>query len=37
VPWLGMYGFGEFTQLAGRNFFHNYTTSIYCLTRRSAG
>lgn len=35
LPWLGMYGFGEFTQLGGRNFFHNYTSSIYCLLRRS--
>jgi hypothetical protein len=34
LPWLGMYGFGEFTQLGGRNFFHNYTSSIYCLLRR---
>lgn len=33
IPWLGMYGFGEFTQLKGKNFFHNYTTSIYALTR----
>ena len=33
VPWLGMYGFGEFTQLNGRNFFHNYTTSLYVLVR----
>ncbi|MEO1171583.1 MAG: FIST N-terminal domain-containing protein [Myxococcota bacterium] len=33
VPWLGMYGFGEFTRLAGRNFFHNYTTSLYCIIR----
>ncbi len=32
-PWLGMYGFGEFTPLAGKNLFHNYTTSIYALTR----
>lgn len=34
IPWLGMYGFGEFTQLGGRNFFHNYTTSLYCLCRK---
>lgn len=34
TPWLGMYGFGEFTELGGKNFFHNYTTSIYCLVRR---
>ncbi|MGH1342527.1 MAG: FIST signal transduction protein [Nannocystales bacterium] len=34
VPWLGMYGFGEFTELAGHNEFHNYTTSLYCLMRK---
>ena len=33
IPWLGMYGFGEFTQLNGKNLFHNYTTSIYALVR----
>ena len=33
VPWLGMYGYGEFTQLGGANRFHNYTSSIYVLTR----
>lgn len=32
-PWLGMYGFGEITVLGGRNQFHNYTTSLYVLTR----
>lgn len=32
-PWLGMYGFGEITVLGGRNLFHNYTTSLYVLTR----
>jgi hypothetical protein len=32
-PWLGMYGFGEITVLGGRNRFHNYTTSLYVLTR----
>jgi hypothetical protein len=35
-PWLGMYGFGEITQLGGRNMFHNYTTSLYVFTRRQA-
>ncbi|HMQ46986.1 MAG TPA: FIST N-terminal domain-containing protein [Saprospiraceae bacterium] len=34
VPWLGMYGLGEFAQINGRNFFHNYTTSIYAITRK---
>lgn len=32
-PWLGMYGFGEITLLGGRNEFHNYTSSLYVLTR----
>lgn len=35
IPWLGMYGFGEFTQLNGHNYFHNYTTSLYALVRKS--
>jgi hypothetical protein len=34
LPWLGMYGFGEFTRLKGKNLFHNYTTSIYALIRQ---
>jgi hypothetical protein len=33
-PWLGMYGFGEFARLCGRNCFHNYTTALYVLSRR---
>lgn len=33
-PWLGIYGFGEFARLGGRNTFHNYTTAIYTLHRR---
>ena len=36
VPWLGMYGYGEFTLLGNRNRFHNYTSSIYALIRRSS-
>lgn len=36
VPsWLGMYGFGEFARLNGRNTFHNYTTAIYAIFRDS--
>jgi hypothetical protein len=35
VPWLGMYGFGEFTQLGGRNHIHFFTTSIYCILERT--
>lgn len=34
-PWLGMYGFGEITSLGGRNVFHNYTSSLYVLSRRT--
>ena len=33
VPWLGLYGYGEFTLLGERNVFHNQTTSLYVLTR----
>jgi hypothetical protein len=33
IPWIGMYGFGEFTRLNGQNLYHNYTSSIYALTR----
>lgn len=32
-PWLGMYGFGEFARLGGKNQYHNYTTAIYALVR----
>jgi len=35
-PWLGMYGFGEFARLGGRNTYHNYTTAIYTLHRRKS-
>lgn len=34
-PWLGMYGFGEFARLGGRNAYHNYTTAIYALFREA--
>jgi small ligand-binding sensory domain FIST len=34
TPWLGAYGFGEFTPLNGVNTFHNYTTSLAVLVRR---
>ena len=34
VPWLGMYGLGEFAMLGGRNCFHNYTTSLYVIVKR---
>ncbi len=32
-PWLGMYGFGEFAKLGGRNQYHNYTSALYILYR----
>jgi hypothetical protein len=32
-PWLGMYGFGEFARLGGKNTYHNYTTALYVLYR----
>lgn len=34
-PWLGMYGFGEFARLGGKNTYHNYTTAIYAIQRVS--
>jgi small ligand-binding sensory domain FIST len=34
IPWLGMYGFGEFARLGGRNEFHNYTTALAVIARR---
>lgn len=34
-PWLGMYGFGEFAHLGGRNEYHNYTTALYLFTREA--
>lgn len=33
-PWLGMYGFGEYARLAGKNTFHNYTTALAALYRK---
>jgi hypothetical protein len=32
-PWLGMYGFGEFARLGGKNTYHNYSTALYVLYR----
>ena len=32
-PWLGMYGFGEFTRLGGKNEYHNYSTALLVLYR----
>jgi hypothetical protein len=36
-PWLGMYGFGEYARLGGRNAYHNYTTALAALYRRDPG
>lgn len=33
VPWLGMYGFGEFCPLGGKNRFHTFTSAVYCIVR----
>ncbi len=34
VPaWTGMYGFGEYARLAGKNTFHNYSTALMALYR----
>lgn len=32
-PWLGMYGFGEYARLGGKNTYHNYSTSLLALYR----
>ena len=34
-PWFGMYGFGEYAKLGGRNAFHNYTTALATIMRKS--
>jgi hypothetical protein len=34
VPWLGMYGFGEFAKIGRKNCFHNYTTALYVILRK---
>lgn len=34
-PWLGMYGFGEFARLGGKNTYHNYTSALYAIYRQS--
>ena len=36
-PWFGMYGFGEYARLGGRNAYHNYTTALAALYRRDPG
>ena len=32
-PWVGMYGFGEYTRLGGKNYYHNYSTALMVLYR----
>lgn len=32
-PWFGMYGFGEYARLGGRNAYHNYTTALAAIYR----
>lgn len=32
-PWIGMYGFGEYAKLGGRNWYHNYSTALLVLSR----
>ncbi len=34
IPWLGMYGGGELTPMAGKNRIHVFTSSLYVLARR---
>lgn len=36
-PWFGMYGFGEYARLGGRNTYHNYTTALAAIYRREPG
>ncbi len=36
-PWFGMYGFGEYARLGGRNAYHNYTTALAALYRAGPG
>ncbi|MDR1510169.1 MAG: FIST C-terminal domain-containing protein [Synergistaceae bacterium] len=32
-PWVGMYGFGEYARLGGKNAYHNYSTALMTLYR----
>jgi len=36
VPWLGVYGYGEYCNFAGKNRFHTYTTSLFSIVRNEA-
>ena len=33
-PWIGMYGFGEYARLGGKNMYHNYSMALLVLYRR---
>ena len=35
VPWLGIYGFGEFARLGGQNRFHMLTTSLFIILKKN--
>lgn len=35
VPWLGIYGAGEYAKLGGRNRFHLFTTSLFVILERA--
>jgi 2,4-dienoyl-CoA reductase-like NADH-dependent reductase (Old Yellow Enzyme family) len=37
MPWLGMYGGGEFTPMSGKNALQIYTSSLYVLVRKRPG
>jgi hypothetical protein len=34
VPWLGIYGFGEFSRLGGQNRFHMFTTALFIILKK---
>ena len=36
-PWFGIYGFGEYARLGGRNAYHNYTSALAALYRVPSG
>ncbi len=35
VPWLGLYGFGEIALLGNKNRFHNQTSSLYVIVKKT--
>ena len=34
IPWLGLYGFGEFARLGNKNRFHMFTTSLFVVLKK---